>query len=365
MKIDLICEGGDNSPERQMLHDLEVIRVPIKHSRGGALSYAYQYSAFILASAALLAWRSLRCRYDLVYVHNMPDILILSALFPKLFGAKVILDQHDPMPELMRTIFNMNEESLGVRIIRGLEKWSIARANLVITVNVACRRIFSARSCHLEKIEVVMNSPDEELFPFRAALSYSTPTHNKPIIMYHGSLVARNGLELAVDALAIVCKTVPRVELRIYGPNTLYLGQVMEKAYSLGLQSNVRYLGSKKLEELAHEIENCDIGIIPNLRNSFTDINTPTRIFEYLALGKPVIAPRTPGIQDYFDTDSLLFFESGNSEDLAEKIEYAISHVAEVAAIAERGQEVYLAHTWQQEKKKLVSLVTMLLDEKY
>ncbi len=31
-------------------------------------------------SAAVLAWRSLRGRYDLVYVHNMPDILVLSAL---------------------------------------------------------------------------------------------------------------------------------------------------------------------------------------------------------------------------------------------------------------------------------------------
>ncbi len=34
---------------------------------------------------------------------------------PKLFGAKVILDQHDPMPELMRTIFSLEETSFGVR----------------------------------------------------------------------------------------------------------------------------------------------------------------------------------------------------------------------------------------------------------
>ena len=49
----------------------------------------------------------LRHRYDLIYIHNMPDILVFSALVPKAFGAKVILDQHDPMPELMMTIFNL------------------------------------------------------------------------------------------------------------------------------------------------------------------------------------------------------------------------------------------------------------------
>ena len=67
---------------------LEIIRIPVRHHRGGFSSYAYQYSAFILYSAAILAWRSLRGRYDLVYVHNMPDILVMSALVPEVVGCK-------------------------------------------------------------------------------------------------------------------------------------------------------------------------------------------------------------------------------------------------------------------------------------
>ncbi len=364
MKVDLICEGEEKLPNRESLDGLEITRIPIKHRRGGALSYAYQYSAFILISAAILARRSLRERYDLVYVHNMPDVLVLSAMLPKLFGAKVILDQHDPMPELMETIFKMDEKSFSVRVIRRLEKWSVARADLVITVNVACKRLFAARSCRSEKIDVVMNSPDGEIFPYRAARSYAVRTPEKPfVMMYHGSLVERNGLELAVDALAQLNETIPTAELRVYGRDTPYLEHVMEKVRSLGLESNVRYLGVRKLEELAREIEACDVGIIPNQRNTFTDINTPTRIFEYLALGKPVIAPRTPGIQDYFDSSSLLFFESGDANDLAKKMDYAVSHTAEVVDIAEQGQQVYLAHSWQQEKEKLVNMVVGLVQE--
>ena len=364
MHVDLICEGDEKSPKREVQDGLEIVRIPIRHRRGGASSYAYQYSAFITISAAILSWRLLRARYDLVYVHNMPDILILSALLPKLFGAKVILDQHDPMPELMKTIFNMDEASLAVRVIRILEKWSMARANLVITVNVACKRIFAARSCRAGKIAVVMNSPDGEIFPYRAARSYPVRTSCQPfVIMYHGSLVERNGLELAVDALARLHETIPTAELRVYGRSTPYLELVMKKVNSLGLESNVSYRGAKKLEELVNEIEDCDVGVIPNQRNTFTDINTPTRIFEYLALGKPVIAPRTPGIQDYFDPDSLLFFEPGDSEELATKIQYAAFNAAETTAIAERGQQVYLAHTWQQEKETLVGLVVDLLKE--
>ena len=364
MHVDVICEGDERLPKRETLGGLEIFRVPITHHRGGKLSYAYQYFAFILMSAGILAWRSLRRRYDLTHIHNMPDILVLSALLPKALGAKVILDQHDPMPELMMTIFNLEENSFGVRVIRKLEKWSIACANLVITVNVGCKRIFAARSCRPEKIGVVMNSPDGEIFPYRAARSYSVSegASSKPfVIMYHGSLVERNGLDLAVDALARVRKVVPSAELRIYGRSTSFLERVMADARSAGLEGCTHYLGPKRLEELVQEIEACDVGVIPNQRNPFTDINTPTRIFEYLALGKPVIAPRTPGIQDYFDSDSLLFFEAGDAEELAAQIESVYSQPRQAIEIAERGQKIYLAHTWQEERETLVKLVSGLL----
>jgi glycosyltransferase involved in cell wall biosynthesis len=367
MRVDLICEGEEKSPKREMMDRLEIIRIPIHHHRGGALSYAYQYSAFIMISAAILAWRSLRRRYDLVYVHNMPDILVVSALLPKLFGAKVILDQHDPMPELMMTIFNMDERSFGVRVIRSLEKWSIARANLVITVNVACKRIFSSRSCSSDKIGVVMNSPDEEIFPFQTRplrASLDQAPNRRFVIMYHGSLVERNGLDLAVDALALVQDAIPGAELRIYGHQTPFLERVMEQVRSKGRESNVKYLGPRNLEQLVREIEDCDVGVIPNHRNAFTEINTPTRIFEYLAMGKPVIAPSTPGILDYFTEDSLLLFEPGNSADIARQIEYAAHNYQDAVRIAERAQQVYLEHTWKQERGTLVELVSELLSKR-
>jgi glycosyltransferase involved in cell wall biosynthesis len=364
MRVDLICEQDAKSPKREMVDGLEIIRIPIRHSRGGFLSYAYQYATFILMSAAIFAWRSLRRRYDLVYVHNMPDILVIGALIPKLFGAKVILDQHDPMPELMLTIFNKDKESFGVRVIRWLEKWSIARADLVITVSVTFKRIFSGRSCPAEKVGVVMNTPDESLFPCRRARSYPVRHAGDPfVIMYHGLLESRNGLHVAVDALARFRKKFPNAELRIYGRSTPYLEQVLATVRDLGLDGSVHYLGPRKLEELAREIEQCDVGVVPNPRNDFTQINTPTRILEYLALGKPVIAPRTEGITDYFAADSLFFFDSGDTKDFEEKLEYVASHPGEAVATAERGQQVYLRHTWEQEREALVSLVTQLIHQ--
>lgn len=177
------------------------------------------------------------------------------------------------------------------------------------------------------------------------------------VIMYHGTLVERNGLDLAVEALARVREAVPRAELKIYGRSTPFLERVMDLVRAKRLTECVHFLGPRSPEDLGRAIEDCDVGIIPNHRNPFTEINTPTRIFEYLAFGKPVIAPRTPGIQDYFSPQCLLFFDAGNSQELAEKIEYVYCQSTESAEVVNRGYAVYAEHTWSRERQVLVNLV--------
>ena len=365
--IDLIClRDGDAELAHETYGSINVTRVRLKRQRGGKLGYINQYGGFVLTSFFYLASRSLTRRYDLVHVHNMPDVLVFSAIIPKLLGAKVILDLHDPMPELMQTIFNLPEESLSVVVLKRLEKWSIRFADLVFTVNLACKKIYSSRSCQPHKIQVVMNSPDDEVFRFQSGdirdVNGKDGNGSKPfVILYHGSLVHRNGFDLAVEALEKVRKTIPSARLNVCGKRTNFFEKVMESAQRRGLERNVDYLGIRNLKEIVDAIEGCDLGIIPNHRNIFTEINTPTRIFEYLALAKPVIAPKTKGIQDYFGDNDLIFFELGDADDLARKIEFAFFHPVEVAETVKRGQEVYLSHTWSRERLSLLNSISELL----
>jgi glycosyltransferase involved in cell wall biosynthesis len=367
VKIDLIClRDDDGEPARETFGSINVTRVRLKRQRGSKLGYVGQYLTFVLASFFYLASRSLTRRYDLVHVHNMPDILVFGAIVPKLLGAKVILDLHDPMPELMQTIFRLPEKSLSVVMLKRLEKLSIRFADLVLTVNLACKKLYSSRSCQSGKIKVVINSPDDQIFRYRSGSAPEVNGKNgngsNPfVILYHGSLVRRNGFDLAMEALEKVKKTISSVQLRVCGKRTDFFEQVMESARQRGLDGNIDYLGVRDLKGIVEAIEECDLGIIPNHRNIFTEINTPTRIFEYLALAKPVIAPKAKGIQDYFGDNDLIFFELGNSDDLARKIEFAYSHPEEVADTVKRGQEVYLSHTWSRERLSLLNSISELL----
>jgi glycosyltransferase involved in cell wall biosynthesis len=174
--------------------------------------------------------------------------------------------------------------------------------------------------------------------------------------------VARNGLDLAVEALDAVRQSIPNVKLVVCGDRTPFLERVLETVRERRLEKNVDYLGVQNLNGIVEAIDACDLGIIPNQKNIFTEINTPTRIFEYLALGKPVIAPRTKAIQDYFADQELIFFELGNASDLARQIEYAYSHPEELSRTTQRGQRVYLDHTWTRERSQFLDAVGELLE---
>jgi len=364
--VEIIClQETDEEPQCEFFNGVHVTRIRFKHRRGGKLAYLFQYGLFILLSGSILAGRAMKRRYDLVHVHNMPDVLVFSALVPKLRGAKIILDLHDPMPELMMTIFGLQEGSFSVQLLKRLERWSIRFADAVLTVNQALRKILSARSCPPEKVSVIMNSPDERIFqycePSRIGLAGRDPS--RPfVIMYHGSLVERNGLDLAVTALRKVRQMVPSAELRVYGRSTAFLEQVMDGVRESGLSEAVRYLGPKSLEQIADAIGECDVGIIPNKRSIFTELNTPTRIFEYLSQGKPVIAPSARGILDYFNSQELVLFELGDADDLAEKLLYIFRNPKEMLRVVERGQEIFRAHNWSSERLRLLNVVDGLLN---
>jgi len=365
MEVDMYCLGDKAvQPPHEVLDGVDVTRIPLKHKRSGALMYFLQYGRFITSAFWFLTKRSFQKKYDVVHVHNMPDILVFSTLIPKLRGAKIILDLHDPMPELMMTIYGVKPGSMVVSLLKFLEKASMRFANSIVTVNEACRKIFSARSCPAEKVHVVMNAPDEKIFQPRELATLTPPARSSAtpfVIMYHGSLVERHGLDLAVDALASIKPSIPNAELHIYGSRNSYLEEVLASPTATSLGAAVKYIGSKSQQEIAAAINGCDVGIIPNRRSIFTELNTPTRIFEYLSQSKPVIAPRAPGIQDYFGPDDLIYFELGDAVDLAAKLTYVYQEPAAVAAIIKRGQLIYRQHDWAHEKAQLMNLFTKTL----
>lgn len=360
MNVEVLCiTGGEDVPHRERVGQAEVTRVPITHKRETKFRYLVNYGRFISAAFWFLARRAFTKKYAVVHVHNMPDLLVFSALVPKLLGAKVILDLHDPMPELMVAIYGMQDRSWLVRLLRFSERMSIGFADLAVTPNVAFKDLFVSRSCRPEKMHIVMNSPEEAIFRVEQRSRDAAPKPGFRII-HHGSIVHRHGVDLLVQAVSQLRATIPGIQLDIYGSPTAFLDLVLALAERLKVSEIVRYHGPKNPMEIAAAIREADLGVVPNRRSVFTDINFPTRIFEYLALGCPVIAPSTKGIRDYFGEGELLMFEPGNVNDLVAKIRQIWTSRVEALQTVAEGQNVYRAHRWGPEKAAFVQAVAQL-----
>jgi len=360
--VDLICLREDkNEPTKETIRGVQLRRLPFGKNRGGKLVYFAQYASFLGACFFVLAWRTLFRRYDLVHVHNMPDVLVFAALPTKLRGSRVILDLHDPMPELMTSIYNLSPTHWLVSLLRVLERWSIGFSSVVLTPNITFKTLFTSRSCRPEKMQIVMNSPQTEIFDPDLEHAAVTRTHPETYrIMHHGSIVHRHGIDLLVEAVAQVKARIPGVSLEIYGSATPYLDDVLATAERLGIRDRVRYHGSKTQTEIAEAIRECNLGVVPNRRSPFTETNFPTRLFEYLAMQRPVIAPSTQGIRDYFGPDEMIYFEPDDVENMASQILWAHDNPTLVQERIAKGREIYRQHLWTGEKARLLSIAAEL-----
>ena len=362
--VDLLCLRRRTEPAREFLLGINVHRLPLERRRGGKLRYLYQYAFCFLLVFFRLAWLRLKNRYDLVHVHNMPDAMIFAAIVPKLTGAKLVLDISDPMPEVFMTKFGLPRDHLFIRLVTLQERWSTSFAHWVVTPNISFRDILVERSCPGEKVGIVMNMPPEGIFAgSKNKDSRTTGDPDSFTVMYHGTIVKRHGLHIALEALAMVREKIGGLKLQVYGEGE-FVDPFLEAARALNLQDMVVYNGFVPIEKIVGEIGRCDVGIVPNMPGPFTEINLPTRIFEFLVLGKPVISPRTMGILDYFDDETMFFFEPGDARSLADCLLKVHGDPEDVAGKIEKGIAVCREYSWEKEERKFVARINDLLNRR-
>ncbi len=156
MSVDMICLRIRYEPKREIVNGVQVYRIPLKRKRGGKLRYLLNYTYFIFLAFFTLSVFHIRKHYSVVRVHNMPDILIFSALMSRLCGYKVILDLHDPMPEVYMTKYSVSPSHPVVRPLIFLEKlsiWFIMRKMIPMKISdlvLGYIRCFSASSLAID-----------------------------------------------------------------------------------------------------------------------------------------------------------------------------------------------------------------------
>lgn len=364
MNVDVLCRTSRGELPKENVRGVNTYRLKLNRKRAGKIAYIWEYFYFFIWAFWKVTVLNFSKHYDIVHVHNMPDFLVFTSLIPKLFGCKTVIDLHDPMPELFTSIFKSSQNSFVYKFLLKIEKFSIWYSDVVITPNIAFKNIFAKRSCAENKVNIIMNSPDENVFKYFDETERSESLKSKYVLMYHGAIIEQHGLDIGLKAVAMLRNKIPNIKLVIFGSGN-FQSKAEKIIDELSIHDLVEIKGSVINDEIAMFIPKIDLGIIPNRLNNFTQLNFPVRIFEYLVNKKPVIVPKTKGILDYFGEDSIFYFEPGNADDLANNIFKVYSDYQFKEKTLEKAISVYQNYRWQDQKKQLAAIERQLVKDSF
>jgi glycosyltransferase involved in cell wall biosynthesis len=344
---------------RERINDVDVLRLPLTHRRGGGLLRVLgEYLAFTVLATAKLA--SLGRRYDIVHVHNPPDFQIVAGLIPKAFGARLVFDVHDLSPDMFAMRFE-DRPGAGVAdaVLRWIERAAAAVADLVVTVHEPYRGELVARGVAESKLIVVMNAVDEAMLPACVVPKRSPDSPFR--VLYHGTITPPYGVHLLIEAVAELRHRVPNFCLEIYGEGD-EVGLLKQRTAELGLTEQVSISGQYlPHREVLQRVAQASVGVVPNLPTRLNRFALSTKLFEYIALGVPVVSADLPTIRQHFSDTELRFFRAGDAHDLA----VALAHVAldPGAAVvrATAAKERYREYRWEVNSKRYLEALQSLL----
>jgi glycosyltransferase involved in cell wall biosynthesis len=333
---------------------LRIYRLRMRMQQAAATRYVFEYGVFFAWVLGLVSFFHARRRYDVVYVHNMPNFMVFSGLLPKISGAKIILDVHDPAAELLASIRGCDLPRWLRRLVGAEERVSISFSDAVITVNEPVRQLLSGRS--KRPVAVVMNLPEPTFFIPPEA---SRDRGNLDWLVYSGSIAHRNGLDLVVRALWMLVGEFPRLRLRVIGDGPA-LEAVVGLAKDLGVVERTEFLGLVPNDQVPSLVSDAAAGISAQREDIFGSLVFSMKVAEYASLGLPVICSGIATMRHYFSGDELLFFEPGSAEDLARAIRDLLTHPAAAEQRAARSRIKLDKLDWPAQKETLVATVEAL-----
>ena len=359
--VDVICLRGQGEAGREDVEGIHVHRLPVGHKRGKILRYLWEYNAFFVLAAAKLGALHNRSRFAAVQVNTMPDYLVFVALYPKLTGARVVLHLHEPVPELFGTMFPSRWYTQPfLWTLARVEQASIRFADRAITVTDQMRDNFVRRGADPAKIAVVVNVPDDRYFRIERyehlrakvdGIKQEESARGVFRVLTHGSIEERYGFDTIVRAVALAKEEVPGIQFRFMGSGD-HLEQVLALAKELGIGDRVHYLGFVPFEQMVEEILLADVCVVAQERNPYSVLVHTNKMFEYMALQRPVIMSRLDAVAAYMTGESALYFDSGNHQELAARLIEVARDPRAAQVRVQRANDLYREHRWENEKRQ-------------
>jgi PEP-CTERM/exosortase A-associated glycosyltransferase len=216
------------------------------------------------------------------------------------------------------------EWGLRYRLTRALETFALRHAGEVTTICEGLKRDIVARGIPEERVTVVPNGVNPSAFKFGGQpdvdLKAGLGLEGKTVIGFIGSFYGYEGLDLLLKALPKVLTQVPQVRVLLVGggPQEPALKAL---ASALGVQDKVVFAGRVPHDEVQRYYSIVEVFAYPRHSMRLTDLVTPLKPLEAMALGRLLVASDVGGHKELIrDGETGVLFRAGDAASLSAAI---------------------------------------------
>ncbi|MCE5203449.1 MAG: glycosyltransferase family 4 protein [Coriobacteriales bacterium] len=254
---------------------------------------------------------------EVLHLHDLP--YVPSAVkAARRHGVPVVLDLHENYPAALALWGRQRRKLLfsPARAAR-LERWALRSVDRVIVVVDEAKDRVTALGADPDRVTVFGNTEPLGLVPpAPLPLDFS---HGLRLV-YVGGIAAHRGLDTAIQAMTTVCEHDPAAMLTIVGDGDA-LPTLRALTDELGLADHVRFTGWLGKDEAMTYIADANVALVPHHRSPHTDATIPHKLFQYMALGRPVIVSDCAPLARIVRQEGCgLVFRSGDAVDLASQV---------------------------------------------
>ena len=321
-QITLVCTKRVGKCETEEQGNLTIRRIPLSEfiykSGAVALEFPFYFNFWQKQLSCILK----QTRFDAIHLHDLPLVKVCSSLAAE-FRVPLVCDYHENRPEIMKMYRH-------VQIFPG--KWFISvsrwlkyqlketqKSDRLILVTEEAKDYY-VNNYGLDQRKIIVLPNYIALDRFRKLIPETglQPVENKDFtVVYFGDTGIRRGTLTILDAAE---------KLKDKNIRFLVIGTsreqnlLVKKAVARNLD-NVTFTGWVSPAEAMKLISMADAGVCPFLRNIHHDTTYANKMFQYMALGKPVIVSDCTAQANFVRTEMCgLIFKAGNADELCDRI---------------------------------------------
>lgn len=144
-------------------------------------------------------------------------------------------------------------------------------------------------------------------------------------------------LDLVISAFVKVCKAVPQAKLMLLGKKSSFTQKIAKRH---GIEDKIMDLGMIPFGDYPKYLSCADVFLLP-FKNKIANIGRwPTKLGEYLSIGRPIVSNPVGDIKDLFDRENVGLLSKEDPDDFADKMIHLFNHPGLCEEFGNNGRRV-------------------------